>query len=322
MLYLVFQKIDLVVFKDNLAETDLLMVCVGLFLGPIAVSIGALRWCYMLRKSISNEINLSFSYRHYWIGVALALFGLGSLGCDAYRIVKVGRIFGHYTMNVGVIVAEKAMTLFTCTLLIILLYPVLSFSADSLRLARLFDGAVIILILGFVFAILVVITRHYRLVRSLLEGVERYLAKLVSNAMKKISLSNSLFAESVSIRDLFLSMSLHRQWPITILLSFFMQLVTAIGSQIYFLAVGYEISFWVNLFVMPIMVFIFLLPGSFGGLGVREVAYIFLYGLFGVPAETAVLVSFLALAGMLLNSLIGAMVMALQPNTVGVVQSS
>jgi len=83
------------------------------------------------------------------------------------------------------------------------------------------------------------------------------------------------------------------------------QVAAAIVAQLNFVAAGYDIPFLVNLFVTPVLFFIYLLPVSFGGLGVREAAYIILYGMFGVPLETALLISFLALAGLLLNNLIG-----------------
>jgi uncharacterized membrane protein YbhN (UPF0104 family) len=54
---------------------------------------------------------------------------------------------------------------------------------------------------------------------------------------------------------------------------------------------------------------VFTLPISFGSLGIREAAFILVYGLFGVPAEIALSVSFFNLAGILLNSLVGGVVM-------------
>jgi hypothetical protein len=63
----------------------------------------------------------------------------------------------------------------------------------------------------------------------------------------------------------------------------------------------------VNLFVAPIFFIIFLIPISFGSIGVREGAFILLYGQFGVPMEVALLVSFFNLFGLFLNNIIGAL---------------
>jgi uncharacterized membrane protein len=57
------------------------------------------------------------------------------------------------------------------------------------------------------------------------------------------------------------------------------------------------------------MTFIFLLPISFGSIGIREGAYIFFYGIFGMGQEAALLLSFLTLAGAFLNVFIGAIVL-------------
>ncbi len=94
-----------------------------------------------------------------------------------------------------------------------------------------------------------------------------------------------------------------------IILSFAIQLVSSFKSQVFFCALDYDIPFLVNLFVTPTLYFIFLLPISFGSVGIREGVYIILYGIFGVPVEVALLISFFNFSGMLLNNIIGGLVM-------------
>ena len=81
-------------------------------------------------------------------------------------------------------------------------------------------------------------------------------------------------------------------------------------TKIFFAALDYDLPFVLNLFIAPILFFIYALPISFGSIGVRETAYIILYGIFGVPSETALIVSFFALFGIMLNHLIGAILIA------------
>jgi uncharacterized membrane protein YbhN (UPF0104 family) len=94
-----------------------------------------------------------------------------------------------------------------------------------------------------------------------------------------------------------------------LLASVSIQLVMAVGNQIFFQALGYDLPFVVNLFVGPIMFLLFVLPISFGSLGIRESAYILLYGLFNVPPEIALIVNFFNLSGILLNNLLGGLLM-------------
>ena len=79
----------------------------------------------------------------------------------------------------------------------------------------------------------------------------------------------------------------------------------ATRSQIFFRALGYDLPFTVNLFVVTFAFFIRLLPLSLAGLGIGKGVSVLLYGLFGVPAELALLVSFLDLFGLLLSNAIG-----------------
>lgn len=93
--------------------------------------------------------------------------------------------------------------------------------------------------------------------------------------------------------------------------SLVIQIIGSISSQLFFISLDFDIPFIVNLFVTPVLFFIFLLPISFGSLGVREVAFISIFGVFGLPAEVALLVSFFGLAGLLLNYTISGLVMLL-----------
>jgi uncharacterized membrane protein YbhN (UPF0104 family) len=62
----------------------------------------------------------------------------------------------------------------------------------------------------------------------------------------------------------------------------------------------------VNLFITPLLFLLYALPISFGGLGIREGAFILAYSAFGVPTETALIISVTGLMGNLLSYGIGA----------------
>jgi uncharacterized membrane protein YbhN (UPF0104 family) len=99
-----------------------------------------------------------------------------------------------------------------------------------------------------------------------------------------------------------------------ILLSIANIVVSAVITHLFFEALQYDIPLIVNVFVAPIFFFIFILPISFGSIGIREGAYVFIYGLFGVPAETALIVSFFGLSGVLINNAIGSLLIYKKTN--------
>lgn len=83
--------------------------------------------------------------------------------------------------------------------------------------------------------------------------------------------------------------------------------VSALQAQLFFRAIGQDVSLMANLTVAPLLFLVFSLPISFGTIGVREGSFVLLYGAFGVPPEPALLVSFFGLVGLIGNYLIGAL---------------
>ena len=109
----------------------------------------------------------------------------------------------------------------------------------------------------------------------------------------------------ISLREMIIPLLRPRFLLLMLFLSLSIHIITAFINQILFCSLGYDLPIIVNIFLTPIFFFIYLLPISFGSLGIREGANIVLYGLFGVPAEIALLISFYNLSGILLNNAIG-----------------
>ncbi|MCK4894012.1 MAG: flippase-like domain-containing protein, partial [Calditrichia bacterium] len=97
--------------------------------------------------------------------------------------------------------------------------------------------------------------------------------------------------------------------PIILTSALAIQLLSSFAIFIFIKALNYDLPYYIPMFITPVMFFIFLLPISFGSLGIREGAFIFFYGIFGMDQEAALLLSFLALSGRLLNVIIGAIIL-------------
>jgi hypothetical protein len=83
-------------------------------------------------------------------------------------------------------------------------------------------------------------------------------------------------------------------------------------SVVYYFAVAYalrlNVSFWDLAVIVPLSFVVQLLPISMNGLGVREATFSFYFTRIGQPIESALLVSLVAQALMMLFSLLGAVV--------------
>jgi len=308
ILYLISQKIDITEFKHNIAKTKPWMVALGICYYPTVILIGALRWRLLLIHYNQSKAKLSYILKHYWIGLALGFFTPASLGWDSYRIIVSGRYFGQYSLNTAVIFVEKLMALITCMSMIILLYPMVPIT-KSLEIDQILRVAYILFFSSFVFLFLINFALRNRMLSILLERFEVYFSEMLKKIGSRLGVEGNTKDSNFPFRAMIKPLTKPKQISLVLILSFGIQIVAAGGNQIFFKALSYDLSFIINLFISPIFFFVFLLPISFGSLGIREGAYILLYGLFGIPVEIALLVSFFNLSGLLFNSLVGGSLM-------------
>lgn len=305
ILSIIFQRIDFGEFEQNLLKSDPWLVLLGIAFSPATIIIGSYRWKSLLQKYIHSDITQTDALIHYWMGLPLGLFVPGTVGWDLYRIIVMGRRFGHYILNAGIILAEKIIALFVCILIIIILYPIVRQLKNQVLLEHIVGSAFITLVIFVIVTGVFIASRKNKALITLLFKIEEWVSRIVLSMIKRIKTSNSEVPQSMPLRDLLYPIYNPMNLMPAIGLTFAIQLSSAIGIQVFFLAQNYDLPLLINLFLMPIFYIIFLLPITFGTLGVREAAYIVLYGLFGVPAETALLISFYGLAGVLINNAIG-----------------
>jgi uncharacterized protein (TIRG00374 family) len=302
VLYLIFQQIDFATFKLSIARTNPWLVALGLTLIPLVILIGALRWRLLLAQYHGRWVQVSFAVKHYWIGRTLGFFMPGSLA--GYRVVVSGRRFGHYTLNTAIVIVEKLMALVACTSIVVVLYPFVSVALPP-KVEKVFNWSYIFFFVCiFLFAGISLGLRN-RGFSILLEQLELRFSGVLRKIGGKLGLRAKSEGTALPLRAMLKPLTIPKQVMGVLVLSLGIQLVVAARSQIFFRALDYDLPFTVNLFVVTFAFFVRLLPLSLAGLGIGKGVSILLYGLFGVPAELALLVSFLDLFGLLLSNAIG-----------------
>jgi uncharacterized membrane protein YbhN (UPF0104 family) len=171
-------------------------------------------------------------------------------------------------------------------------------------------------------ALTVLVARSRAWVRTVAETFNARLERFARRVAARVSTASRLDERSQTPA---LALTLSLLSPAVTLsvvsLSVMIYVVSAVQGQLYFHGLGYEVPLLINLFVTPLLFLLMTLPISFGGIGVREAAFILLYGSFGVPSEIALLVSFCYLLATLLTYLFGAVLfLAGNVGTEGVVQ--
>lgn len=307
ILVFVFKQIDLAKLKEYLLRSNFWLIGLGLLHSPLLIIIGSMRWQYILAQYFKPKLPTKTAIEHYWSGVAIGFFTPASLGLDAYRVILGARIYGNYTINAVSIIIEKIIALVTCASLFAVLYPMVPVALNSQLMVVLYIAYFILLcftmLLFFSGSIL-----KSKAIMHLLSKCDKYGTKILNRISKKYAFQREKITIDNFLKDIIRPMSLLKVLLIG-LFTMGIQFVSSLKSQIFFSAIGYDLPFIVNLFVAPTIYFIFMLPISFGSLGIREGVYIILYGLFGIPPEIAIIISFYNLIGMALNNLIGGIIM-------------
>jgi uncharacterized protein (TIRG00374 family) len=308
--YIVFRKVDFDLLKANLLRADLPWIVFGLVVYPLAMVLGGSRWNYQLRTHISDQITLAQTIKFYWMGYPFTLFFPSGLGWDAHRTLVSGQKYGRFTMNIGVIVVEKIIALIATMLLIVMVYPFTLSHSISAAYQQVFNFALLFLLLMLLALGITSFLLKYRFTVGLFDRVDKYFTGKIRATLTKIGVNDRFDSANTSIRDFLSPLVNPRCFGLVLIYSIAIQIASAFAAQLFFIAVGYDIPFAVNLFVVPFIFLALVLPISFGGLGIREAAFIILYGQFGVPVEVALVVSFFTLMGILLNYTIGGIMLS------------
>jgi uncharacterized protein (TIRG00374 family) len=306
----IFRSIDWHRFVSVLTQANLWLVLAGIVYYPLVILMGAVRWHTILRAYHAERVHYAASLKDYWSGLAIGVFAPASLGWDVYRVAVATRRYGNVIANSTTIIVEKIMALLTCASLVTLLVPFMDIAADNRELQQIIKTTHIVLVGTLVVLATAFLMARHGASRRFFQNISARLIQWLDRLSQRKNLSAS---QKIPLVVTFIPLRRPGLLLTVTIFSFLIQLASAAGNHIFFIAVNHDLPFLVNLFVVPILYFVFLLPISFGSLGIREGAYILLYGAFGVPMETALLVSFFNLFGVLLNNLIGGIILVLNP---------
>lgn len=305
ILFFVYTKIDLSRLFAELKRVDIWLYLLALMFFPFMVLIGAMRWKVLASQYFGKSEKFSYLLRHYWIGMSIGFFMPASVGWDIYRVMLLGRRYGNYAANVAIILIEKFLALFVCMGMILFLYPFISPYGLSSDITTIIDIAFYLFMFCLFFLLFAVLVKKITLFQTAITCVESKLKQMFFAILNKIKINSQKSTKNISWEVLLKPITNPKFLISPILLSIANIFIAGVRIHFFFEALHYDIPFIVNVFVAPIFFFIFILPISFGSIGIREGAFIFIYGLFGVPAETALIVSFFSLTGILINNAVG-----------------
>ncbi len=308
LIWLILHRIDLERIKQNLTNLDLFWMFLAVPLYPLSIFLGAVRWHGLLNRFTRASIPLGFAVIQHWAGYAVGLFTPGYSGWDAYRVYRGGKAVRAYRSGLMIILLERLTALVSAMIILLIgagfLYRENKENISVIAACGVFLLAVSIAGLGLLY------WENGRMFQFLVGWLKRKFGR----ESKEKSAKNT----PIPVRA-----ALHVRGLLVLFgLSFTIQSVTVLVNYFLFHAIHNPLPLSVIAFATPASLLITMLPLSFGSVGVREFTFMYLYGLFGVHPEKAVLVAFFNLLGLLLNGMIGAVIFGICAGRAGKNNSS
>ncbi len=280
LVLLLFQKIDWPQVWLYFKQVKITFVLLYIFLYFGGILISARKW-QLLANFKKFQRPYFFYLKTYLLGTFLNNFFPSFVGGDAYRIYALGKKEKRLGDSSATIIVDRVSGLLAVIFLAgifgLFNYQSLQKEDGIFSLILLMIGISVLFILGKIFF-------NSALVQKVLEYLPDKLKKYI----------NTL--SSFQNKNIF--------WPTMNYSFLFVGVGIALANYMLFLAFGIHLSWLDFLSVTFLTNLIASLPISVGNIGVKEWAYVFLFGIFGVQSSVAVAVVILARVLQMLVSLV------------------
>lgn len=279
----IFYRMDLEQFVDLMRGADVRFLAMATGLVVVGLVIGAYRWQRLL-IALGIPVPLRTLVASYFVGLFFNNFLPTSMGGDVVRIYDAAQYTRQPSASAASVIAERALSSLAQGL-IALLGLVLGYDV-----ARRFSGEIVALFVVLCLILLALLfgNRWGRGI-ALLKGKVREALESISFCLRN---------KSLALGVVFISLFFH---AVIVLINY--AILEALGAHV---------SLVYCFLVIPIILFITLLPVSINGLGIREWAYIYFFGRLGLSMAEAVAASLMFFFLLILVSLIGGVIFALR----------
>ena len=284
--WFVFHRYDLLGALPRLFEHGLGWLAVGLGILIVQTAVAAVRWHSILR-SLRLPMPLWTVVQIFYVMAFLNSFVPAGLGGDALRVWLLRKNVRDIVTAVDSVLIDRIVVVFALLIAAAAAQPLLWPQAGNSLLPLAITGSTVAMIAGISAAIFVVPRLNWPVLGRLMPMLQT-----VSHDLRLVFLdAKALLA---AIVPAFASNLL---------------LVAAAFALAY--GAGIDVGFLTWLVVMPVVLLVSALPISIGGWGTREIAMVYMLGLFAVPPDLAAAVSIQLGLCTTIASLVGAPVWAM-----------
>ena len=264
LLYYVFRKVGWQDLWKEIQQADLYYLALYICLGFLMTLVSAIKWSILV-KPHGMSVSLPRLFWLYMVGYFFNNILPTNVGGDVVRAYELGKMQGRNKEAMASVFMERFTGL---TTLIVFAFMAVVMDRRFLGEFRVV-GPLIVALVGYVGVVAIVFNRSYL---SFVE--ERLPTKLVRRIVKKVK----GFQEAIYMyKDHKLKIMYAMGY--SVLFYVCSVLIVYVGCLVF----GSRPSLTELSMAVPIMLVIFMIPISLGGIGLHEWAYYFILGMIGVP---------------------------------------
>lgn len=283
---LLLWRIDLDEIGATLSEVSWGLLALGTGIFVVTNLVSAWKWSLVIRAQ-GDEVSFGYLAALFYIGLFFNNFLPTNFGGDVVKAFKLSRVTGRAAEAAGSVVIDRVTS--TIALLTIAAVPALF----QLRLLGT-RMALIVLAMLLVAALIVVFFASERFARKV-SGLSIF-------RFDPLGMRRHLRSFYYALHDF----QRHKgTLAAVMLISLVYQGLQIITVYVLALSLGIEVSLIYYFLFIPIVLAVGMLPVSLNGLGVREGAWVLLFGQVGVPPAQAFTMSVLCFFVMTVVSLLG-----------------
>jgi hypothetical protein len=286
LLGLLLWRIDINEIGRTLQDVSLELLALGTGIFIFTNLVSAYKWRLIILAQ-GEKVSYGYLAALFYIGLFFNNFLPTNFGGDVVKAYKLSRVTGRAADAAGSVVIDRVTS--TIALLTIAAVPAL------LELSLLGTGIALVVLAMLVFAALIVVFFTSERFARRLSGLRIF--------------SYDPFGFRRHLKSFYYSLHDFQQHKTTLalvmLISLIYQGLQIITVYVLALSLGIEVSLIYYFLFIPIVLAVGMLPVSLNGLGVREGAWVLLFGQVGVSPAQAFTMSVLSFFVMTLVSLIG-----------------
>lgn len=286
-------EIDMASLRASLAKTDPLLLGLAMLTPFIGNAVTSTRWKGLLAVQGVN-IPHGVLFRSCMVSIFFNQIMPGTIGGDVIRIYDSWKAGAKKGVAISTIVVDRVLGLAALALLAVV---GLFFVRGSLSDYGMVPLAIVAVALG-LGGFLLLVFSPFRSMVEMARVVYTRLPGPFSKFFGKVDRSVEPFRgrHSVLVRAMGLSLLL--------------QLNVVLLHYLVGRAVGIELSFVDYFYVVPVALFVMLIPLSINGIGIREGMFVYMLGSVGVDKSDALVLSLLVFAVFFAYGILGGLVLA------------